>query len=111
MCKMKVIKLDESSELHTLCYDNNGDYEPLTDFMNAHQALLVQQLINDSGFCIKLSEHATTREFSIGKHDTDGVFKLIQTTTDLTSALDFINIKVNFLVEPPPMEIQYETLW
>lgn len=103
MCKMKVTRLDDSADFYTLCFDNNGDYEPLTDFINLQQANLIQELINNSGYCIKLSDHATTREFSIGRHK-DESFEVIKKTNDLTSALDFLNIKVDFFVEPPQME-------
>lgn len=107
MCKMKVTGLDENAELYTLCFDNNGDFEPLTDFINLKQANLIQELINLSGYCIKLSDHATTREFSIGIHTENG-FEVVKTTEDLTSALEFLNIKVDFLVEPPPLETSFD---
>lgn len=104
---MQVAKLDESSELYTLCFDNNGEYEPLSDFINLNQANLIQQLINNSGYCIKLSDHSTTREFSIGIHK-EGGFDLVKTTEDLTTALEFLNIKVDFLVEAPPLETSFD---
>lgn len=104
---MKVTRLDDNAEQYTLCFDNNGEFEPLTDFINLQQASLIQELINKSGYCIKLSDHATTREFSIGIHNGSD-FEVKTTTEDLTSALEFLNIKVDFLVEAPPPETSFD---
>lgn len=103
---MRVVQLDEQSEIFTLCFENNGDLQPITDFDNQKQAHHIEHLINKTGYSIKLTEHSTTREFSIGLQK-ENSFEVFKTANDLTQALAKLNIKVDFLVEPPPIEIHF----
>lgn len=102
---MSVVQLDENSELYTLCFEHKGEIQPISDFEDPKQADLLKDMINSTGYSIKLTDLVETREFSIGI--TSGSdFKVMNTAQDLEEALDHLNIKVDFKVEAPLLEIQ-----
>lgn len=103
---MSVMQLDENSELYTLCFEHKGEIQPISDFKDPTQADLLKDMINKTGYSIKLTDLAKTREFSIGMISGNG-FEVEITAQNLEDALKKLNIKVDFLVEPPISEIPY----
>lgn len=104
VCMMSVVQLDENSELYTLCFEHKGEIQPISDFEDPTQADLLKDMINNTGYSIKLSDLVHTREFSIGTTNSNG-FKVESTAQDLEDALKKLDIEVDFLVEAPLSEI------
>lgn len=97
--------IQEQPETFTLCFqDISGDIHPVSDIQCEENALYVANSINKLGFIIKLKALSNKREISVYKK---GQFKktLIKTFTSLKEALAFLNIRVDFDVEPPEDDI------
>lgn len=98
MC-MIVTKLDENSEVFTLCFEHKGELQPITDFCDLSQAELVEKQINKTGYGITL-KNSQVREFAIGKI-LEGVFQEEKSAANLHDALETLGINVDFPVEAP----------
>lgn len=93
--------IQHQPETFTLCFrDKSGDIHPVSDIETKENALYLANTINKLGFVIKLKELSQKREISVYKKSQ---FKqqLIETFESLKDALAFLNINVDFEVEPP----------
>lgn len=101
---MVILQLDENCDFHTLCYSSGGEIKPLTDFEDQDQAETLLKKIKATGYSITLTEPSTKREFSIGKV-VNQRFIVEHRAEDLESALQYIGVSVDFVVEPPLIEL------
>lgn len=105
MC-MIVTQLEDGSEKFTLCFEHKDEFQPITDFENKEQAILIQNEINRRGMGITLKVPSRIREFSILEFKNG---KPIETATALNfeQALEEIGIKVDFKVEEPVIDLSF----
>lgn len=87
-----------SEKTYTLCCKKGEDeFSPLADFDTADQANKLAEKINKTGFAINLDELATSRIFLIFNKKNQVLNKF----HNLTEAISFLGIKVDFPVEKP----------
>lgn len=102
---MIITQFDDSSDIFTLAHEDKcGGITPITDFESKIQAEYLKDLINETGFCIKLKELSTEREFSIGRYQKN-TFIECKSADSLTEALSMIGINVDFQVEAPEFNL------
>lgn len=81
-----------------------GAILPISDFESKKQAELLKDLINQTGFSIKLKELSTEREFSIGRYQREQFIEC-KTADSFQAALACIGIQVDFPVEAPEFDL------
>jgi hypothetical protein len=102
---MIVTQINDSTDVFTLAHEDKvGAIMPISDFQSKGQAELLKDLINQTGFCIKLKELSTEREFSIGRYQKNQFIEC-KTADSLEDALSLIGINVNFPVEAPEFDL------
>lgn len=101
---MIVTQIDDCSDLFTLAHmDKTGTILPISDFDSKNHAEIVKDLINQTGFSIKLKELSTEREFSIGRYQRESFIEC-KTADSFQAALACIGIQVDFPVEAPAFD-------
>ena len=91
--------------IFTLCYKNkDGEVNPIVDFVRPEHANELAEILNKSGYFIKLNDFSEEREIEVYAKS-PGNAKPLEKFPNLSDALSFLNIAVNFEVEPPESKI------
>lgn len=97
--------LQENLEIFTLCYqDKRGDLNPIVDFKQPEHAKQLADTLNQSGHFIKLNDLSEDREILVYAKSPHTA-KPLEKFPNLLDALSFLNIAVDFEVEPPEENI------
>lgn len=93
-------------ETFTLCFkDNKGDVHPISDINCRKNADFLASSINKTDYIIKVKELSDKREINVYQRKDKIKKVLIKTFCNLKDALNFINIRVDFEVEPPEVVV------
>lgn len=88
-------------EIFTLCFkDDHGDVNPIVDFYQIEHATKLAALLNKSGYFIKLNDLCNEREIEVYLKKAEAKAP-VGKFSRLEDALKYLNIKVDFEVEPP----------